>query len=169
MDATDKMNDPAVIPNGEFVVKDSGTRTNFETGAVRDGADGKGFFHCLPYEAIEALAKLYEAGAKKYAKDNWKKGIPFSRYLDSLLRHALKLAERLEGRRPRRRRDVERRRVHLDAGAIKDGQAPAATWTTWGGPHERLQNGRGQILWLAASALLFAANVVDLHRACSAK
>lgn len=84
---------PAVIPNGEFVVKDSGARTQFTTGAVRDAQDGKGFFHCIPFIAIEALAKLYEAGAKKYAKDNWKKGIPLSRFIDAIFRHAFKLSE----------------------------------------------------------------------------
>jgi hypothetical protein len=76
-----------------FVMKDSGARQTFETGAVRDAGSGKGFWHCLPYVALEALAKLYEAGAKKYAKHNWKKGIPLSRYIDSAYRHLAKLAE----------------------------------------------------------------------------
>jgi hypothetical protein len=91
-DDTDKMNSPAVIPNGEFVVKDSGARQSFSTGAVRDSGADKGFFHCLPYEPMLALARLYEAGAKKYGKDNWKKGIPLSRYLDSAYRHLFKLS-----------------------------------------------------------------------------
>jgi cytochrome c peroxidase len=90
------LNDPAILPaairNGDYVVKDSGQRRQFETGAVRDAAEGKGFFHCLPFEALEAAAKLYEAGAKKYGKNNWQKGMPLSVFLDSLLRHALKLA-----------------------------------------------------------------------------
>lgn len=79
------------IRNGEFVVKDSGERQTFATGAVRDGGEGKGYFHCLPYEPLLALARLYEAGARKYGKDNWRKGIPLSRYLDSAFRHLLKL------------------------------------------------------------------------------
>jgi hypothetical protein len=83
----------AAISNGEYVVKDSGSRTTFATGAVRDSGESKGWFHCLPFVAIERLAKLYEAGGKKYGKSNWKKGIPLSRYLDSCFRHLHKLAE----------------------------------------------------------------------------
>ena len=36
------------------------------------------------------LSKHYEEGAKKYAEDNWKKGIPFHCYIDSAVRHYLK-------------------------------------------------------------------------------
>jgi hypothetical protein len=82
------------IKNGRYTVKDSGAREQFTTGAVRDAGDGKGFFHCIPFVALEAVAKLYEAGAKKYAKDNWKKGIPLSRFLDSAFRHLGKLADK---------------------------------------------------------------------------
>lgn len=81
------------IKNGDFVVGDTGHRKVFETGAQRDAGPGKGYFHCLPYVAMEALARLYEAGAIKYGRDNWKRGIPLSCFLDSMLRHALKLAE----------------------------------------------------------------------------
>lgn len=84
---------PGPIANGEFILNDTGRRRVFETGAQRDAGVGKGYFHCLPYVAIEALAKLYEAGAIKYGRDNWKLGIPLNCYLDAMLRHALKLAE----------------------------------------------------------------------------
>jgi len=71
-------------------IKDSGTRSNFTTGAVRDGQDGKGRMDLLPVRALIEVAKIFEAGAKKYAARNWEKGIPLSRYMDSGLRHAMK-------------------------------------------------------------------------------
>jgi len=73
-----------------ITLKDSGTRSEFSTGAVRDGQEGKGRMDLLPVRAILAVAKVYEAGAKKYAARNWEKGIPLSRYMDSGLRHAMK-------------------------------------------------------------------------------
>ena len=82
-----------LINNGEYSLNDTGNRKVFETGAQRDAGAGRGYFHCIPYVAIESLAKLYEAGAIKYGRDNWKKGIPLSNYIDSMERHALKLAE----------------------------------------------------------------------------
>jgi len=69
-------------------VKDSGARQEFDTGAVRDTQDGKGRFDLLPSVAITRLAQHFENGAKKYGDNNWRKGIPLSRYLDSMLRHA---------------------------------------------------------------------------------
>jgi len=71
-------------------IKDSGTRSNFNTGAVRDGQEGKGRMDLLPVRALIEVAKIFEAGAKKYAARNWEKGIPLSRYMDSGLRHAMK-------------------------------------------------------------------------------
>jgi hypothetical protein len=74
----------------KYELKDSGTRTNFSTGAVRDAQEGKGRMDLLPARAILAVAKIFEAGAKKYGDNNWRKGIPLSRYMDSGLRHAMK-------------------------------------------------------------------------------
>lgn len=71
-------------------IKDSGKRTNFKTGAVRDGQDDKGRMDLLPVAALIEVAKVFEAGAKKYAERNWEKGINLSRYMDSGLRHAMK-------------------------------------------------------------------------------
>lgn len=72
------------------VIKDSGTRTEFGTGAVRDGQEGKGRMDLLPVRALIEVAKVFEAGANKYASRNWEKGINLSRYMDSGLRHAFK-------------------------------------------------------------------------------
>jgi hypothetical protein len=69
---------------------DSGTRRQFATGAVRDGATNKGRFDLLPYYGLEAVARHFEAGAIKYAPRNWEKGIPLHIYLDSGSRHGAK-------------------------------------------------------------------------------
>jgi hypothetical protein len=68
-------------------VKDSGERQQFVTGAVRDAQTGKGMPHLLPTHALFRLALHFENGAKKYGPNNWRKGIPLSRYLDSCFRH----------------------------------------------------------------------------------
>lgn len=69
---------------------DSGDRREFNTGAVRDMAEGKGRFDLLPACAIMRLARHYEAGASKYDARNWEKGIPISVMIDSALRHLMK-------------------------------------------------------------------------------
>lgn len=124
-------------------IKDSGQRTEFATGAVRDIQEGKGRCDLLPLDVIailysrefgdddynkcffeevsmflrtgyygflaEALAWFvnqskfkswsdmllevsvhFEEGAKKYGENNWQKGIPVRRYIDSAIRHYLK-------------------------------------------------------------------------------
>jgi hypothetical protein len=78
------------LPDTEKIIKDSGTRREFETGAVRDMSEGKGRFDILPYYGIEAVARLMEQGAKKYGERNCFKGIPNHSFLDSGMRHASK-------------------------------------------------------------------------------
>lgn len=122
-----------------MVIKDSGARTKFATGAVRDIQDGKGRCDLMPldvvatvlgggdeehadsilknialfqvtgdtellylslgvmaraFEHIEGMiletAIHFEEGAKKYGENNWQKGIPVKRYIDSAVRHYLK-------------------------------------------------------------------------------
>lgn len=75
------------------VILDSGTRQNFETGAVRDIQAGKGRFDLLPGWALKRIAQHFEEGAKKYGDSNWKKGIPLRRYLDSAMRHLVAFSE----------------------------------------------------------------------------
>lgn len=72
---------------------DSGKRTVYETGAVRDASEGKGHFRSIPPVALRKLAERFEAGAKKYSDGNWRKGIPLSHYQDSTTRHLLAWAE----------------------------------------------------------------------------
>ena len=72
------------------MIKDSGERREFESGAVRDMSEGKGDMVSLPPNAILRLSKHYEAGAKKYGRWNYTKGIPVSSFLDSAFRHLFK-------------------------------------------------------------------------------
>lgn len=68
-------------------IKDSGDRTSYSTGAVRDARINKGMFSLLPVDTLFALAKHFEVGGRKYALRNWEKGIPLSNYYDSAQRH----------------------------------------------------------------------------------
>ena len=78
---------------GDTIIKDSGQRQEFSTGARRDTQEGKGRYDLLPFHAIERVAKIFEGGAKKYGDGNWRAGIPLRRYLDSALRHLCKAAQ----------------------------------------------------------------------------
>lgn len=72
------------------MIKDSGERTEFSTGANRDMSKGKGRLDLLPCSAILALARHCEAGALKYGERNVDKGIPQHSFIDSGLRHLFK-------------------------------------------------------------------------------
>lgn len=90
----------SVIPEGRQVcpscerkfgmIKDSGERTQFASGAVRDMHEGKGDMASIPWEAVLRLSKHYENGAKKYQRWNFRKGIPVSSFIDSACRHLAK-------------------------------------------------------------------------------
>ena len=128
-------------------IKDSGSRTEFPTGAVRDIQEGKGRCDLMPLDVVAdyldnssngkpyavvfdyiydfqitgdyinlliAMGKFaenhwgegktmllevaihFEEGAKKYGENNWQKGIPVRRYIDSAIRHYLKFLRRDE-------------------------------------------------------------------------
>lgn len=69
-------------------INDSGKRISYgENAAMREPATGKGRFDLITPFALDRLAHWYELGAGKYAPRNWEKGIPWSRCLDSALRH----------------------------------------------------------------------------------
>lgn len=74
----------------EPIIKDSGDRTEFSSGAVRDLHEGKGDMVSVPWEAILRLSVHYENGAKKYERWNFRKGIPVSSFIDSACRHLAK-------------------------------------------------------------------------------
>ena len=71
-------------------IKDSGKKQEFNTGAHRDSDEGKGRFDLIPYEALQRLGVVYKGGAQKYGENNWKKGMPIERFLDSAARHLYK-------------------------------------------------------------------------------
>ena len=48
---------------------------------------GKPVYSLISLKELEPMAKVLEFGAKKYDRDNWKKGLKFSEILDSMLRH----------------------------------------------------------------------------------
>lgn len=73
-----------------MMIQDSGERREFETGAQRDMAEGKGDMASMPWEALLRLSRHYEAGAKKYSRWNYQKGIPVSSFVDSACRHLAK-------------------------------------------------------------------------------
>ena len=71
-------------------ILDSGERTDFGTGAVRDMHEGKGRCDLLPPNALLRLARHFESGSKKYGDRNWELGIPCHSFADSGMRHLLK-------------------------------------------------------------------------------
>lgn len=54
---------------------------------------GKVQWSLVDYKSIEPMVRVLEYGCKKYAKDNWKKGMPASQIIESMLRHTYKLLE----------------------------------------------------------------------------
>ena len=64
-------------------------REQFSTGAVRNQQAGRGRFDLIPFEAMLAYAQRLEYGvANGYAPNNWERGMPLSRILSSMRRHA---------------------------------------------------------------------------------
>lgn len=77
-----------------FIIKDSGSRTEFPSGAVRDLHGNKGRMDLLPWAAIMEVSKHAENGSRKYGEHNVDLGLPTHSLCDSGLRH---LAKYLEG------------------------------------------------------------------------
>ena len=72
------------------MIKDSGGRTEFSTGAVRDMKRGVGRMDLLPWYGIMEVSKHCEEGAEKYGEHNVDKGIPLHSLCDSAARHLAK-------------------------------------------------------------------------------
>jgi hypothetical protein len=53
---------------------------------------GKAQYSLIDLHALEQCARVLEFGAKKYARNNWKKGLPLTQILDSMLRHIAALS-----------------------------------------------------------------------------
>jgi len=73
------------------ILKDSGARQVFATGAQRDRSHGKGKPSLAPSWVWWLVSRIWEDGAIKYSARNWEKGMPLSQYLDSAERHLAKL------------------------------------------------------------------------------
>jgi hypothetical protein len=63
----------------EEVVKESSKAMRFNSDKPK--------YSLLDLKAMEPGVKVLEFGAKKYAPNNWKKGMPMSEILDSMMRH----------------------------------------------------------------------------------
>ena len=72
------------------MIKDSGERTEFSTGAVRDMKRGVGRMDLLPWYGIMEVSKHCDEGAEKYGEHNVDKGIPLHSLCDSAARHLAK-------------------------------------------------------------------------------
>lgn len=84
---------PVDCSEGVTTLPDSGARTSFDTGAVRDASEGKGLPSEIPPCALRRIASRFAEGAVKYERGNWRKGIPITRYLDAIARHSWASAE----------------------------------------------------------------------------
>ena len=49
--------------------------------------NGKQRFDLIPFDLMDDEQKVWEAGAKKYAPNNWRKGMPLTQPLNAALRH----------------------------------------------------------------------------------
>jgi len=67
-------------------MKDKDKKELLEREGVKyDG--GKLRYDLIPADALEQLAAIYTMGAKKYADNNWRKGMSWSRPFAALMRH----------------------------------------------------------------------------------
>lgn len=73
----------------EFVIKDSGKRREYSTGAQRDRGDIKSRPSLIHPYLLYRFGLHMAKGAEKYNDWNWSKGMPLSDWYDSLFRHLL--------------------------------------------------------------------------------
>lgn len=65
------------LEKGTFMVEEQAERFN----------EGKPQYSLLDLKCLEPGVRVLQFGNKKYARDNWKKGMNVTEILDSLLRH----------------------------------------------------------------------------------
>lgn len=75
------------------MLKDSGIRRKFKTGAVRDAAQLKGKFNLLAVAGVVRHGLQMERGAAKYSARNWEKGMPLSVFFSSAMDHLFALIQ----------------------------------------------------------------------------
>ena len=66
---------------------ESDKKREFNTGAKKQAAKGKGTPVLFPPDAYLEVCKHFEEGAEHYSPRNWEKGIPLSELINSLERH----------------------------------------------------------------------------------
>lgn len=54
---------------------------------------GKRVWSLVDFESLEEMVKVLEFGTTKYSAHNWKKGLPYTEIMDSLLRHTIAFLE----------------------------------------------------------------------------
>tara|TARA_R100001163_G_scaffold728_12_gene1186 strand:+ start:415 stop:747 length:333 start_codon:yes stop_codon:yes gene_type:complete len=73
--------------------KQSIDNTVYKTGAQRDGRKGKLRLSLVPHEPLKRVMKRYLDGAETYGENNWMKGMQYSVYYDSAMRHLMEFWE----------------------------------------------------------------------------
>jgi len=76
-----------------YEIKETATKAQFETGAVRSSAEGRGMYDLVPSVVVDRLAKLLEKGAAVHGLNNYQKGMNIRRCMSSLLRHAFQVLD----------------------------------------------------------------------------
>ncbi len=66
-------------------------KRSFGTGAFRDGSEKPNFLSYIDPEVLYRYGQYMQKAEAKYGRANWKKGIPQYEYLESLMRHFIKL------------------------------------------------------------------------------
>lgn len=44
----------------------------------------------IPYHSLERVGRIFDEGANKYGKDNWKKGVDDKEYIEERTNHAIR-------------------------------------------------------------------------------
>lgn len=55
---------------------------------------GKAKLSMIPRPSLEAIAEVFQYGANKYGKNNYRKGMQYSRLIDAAMRHLVAFADR---------------------------------------------------------------------------
>jgi hypothetical protein len=79
-------------PGQLFVTKDSGVRSEYASGMVRDTQDGKPDYALLDRPFLKRWAELMTRGAKKYGRRNWQNANSeeeLERFKSSAFRHLM--------------------------------------------------------------------------------
>ncbi len=70
-----------------MIKKETGEKREFNTGAKKQHAAGKGTPVLFPPDAYIEISKHFEEGGITHGARNWEKGIPLSELMNSLERH----------------------------------------------------------------------------------